>query len=181
MRFWGDAIMIKIFKWWWAWDYEKIEDWLEEMESKGLRLVETRVKGLYFYFERCQPMKARYCIDYQSKLTPDYVTLVKDDGWELYQIGMGWYILRKQYDEERPDLYTDFESLIAKNKALLAIVLAILVMECVTFGNLIWSTYKDSSKVMLPALCIGGSVMLAFFSFVITSLVMTITKFRKNQ
>ncbi|EPR12181.1 DUF2812 domain-containing protein [Ruminiclostridium papyrosolvens] len=173
--------MIKIFKWWWAWEYERIENWLEEMESNGLRLVETRVKGLYFYFERCQPIKARYCIDYQSKLTPDYVTLVRDDGWELYQIGMGWYILRKQYEDERPELYTDFESLIARNKALLAIVVVASIMECVSFGNLIWNTYNDSSKAMLPVLCIFGSLILAFFSFIITNVVMQITKFRKKQ
>lgn len=173
--------MIKIFKWWWAWEYEKIENWLEEMESNGLRLVGTRLKGLFFHFERSQPANARYCIDYQSKLTPDYVTLIKDDGWELYQIGMGWYILRKQYEDDRPDLYTDFESLIARNKALLAIVVFASVMECISFGNLIWDTYKDSSKTMLPALCIFGSLILALFSFVITNLVMQITKFRKKQ
>ncbi len=173
--------MIKIFKWWWAWEHEKIENWLEEMESNGHRLVETRIKGLLFYFERCQPTKARYCIDYQSKLTPDYVTLVRDDGWELYQIGMGWYILRKQYEDERPELYTDFESLIARNKTLLAIVVVATIMECVSFGNLIWDTYNDSNKAMLPVLCIFGSLILAFFSFIITNVVMQITKFRKKH
>lgn len=173
--------MIKIFKWWWAWEYQRIENWLEEMESNGHKLVETRGKGLFFYFERCQPTKARYCIDYQSKLTPDYVTLVRDDGWELYQIGMGWYILRKQYEDERPELYTDFESLIARNKTLLAIVLIATLMEFVAFGNLIWNAYHDNSTSELAAVCIFGSVILALFSFIITNIVMQITKFRKEQ
>ncbi len=173
--------MVKIFKWWWAWEYERIESWLEEMESNGLRLVDTRVKGLYFYFERCQPVKARYCIDYQNKLTPDYVTLIRDDGWELYQIGMGWYILRKQYEDERPELYTDFESLIARNKAMLAIVVVATLMEFVSFGNLIWDTYNDNSKAMLAGVCISGSLILALFAFIITNVVMQITKFRKKQ
>ncbi|MHB8062468.1 MAG: DUF2812 domain-containing protein, partial [Ruminiclostridium sp.] len=103
--------MIKVFKWWWAWEYEKIETWLEEMEAGGLRLVQTSFKGQYFHLEKCAPTKARYCIDFQAKLTPDYMSIINDDGWKLYQVGMGWYILRKEYQEERPNLYTDFEAL----------------------------------------------------------------------
>ncbi|ACL75533.1 DUF2812 domain-containing protein [Ruminiclostridium cellulolyticum] len=173
--------MIKIFKWWWAWEYERIENWLEEMEASGLHLVKTRIKGLYFYFERCKPTKARYCVDYQSKLTSEYITLIRDDGWELYQIGMGWYILRKQYEDERPELYTDFESLIARNKALLTILLVATVLEVVSFGNMIWDIYNDSTKSMLPVVCIMGSLILAFFSFIITNVIMQITKFRRKQ
>ena len=54
-RFWGVIVMIKQFKWWWAWDYEKIEKWLEDMEAGGLRLVDVTIDGTYFHFEKCKP------------------------------------------------------------------------------------------------------------------------------
>ncbi|HEX2924674.1 MAG TPA: DUF2812 domain-containing protein [Ruminiclostridium sp.] len=173
--------MIKVFKWWWAWEYETIEDWLESMEAGGLRLIDTSFKGLYFSFERCKPGNARYCIDYQSKLTPDYVSLVKDDGWELFQVGMGWYILRKEYGDERPSLYTDFESLVARNKSLLTVVAVCLLIEIISFSNLIWDTYMSKSTAMLANVCIWGSAVLAFFTFAITNLALQISKFRRKK
>ncbi len=173
--------MIRIFKWWWAWNYEEIENWLEQMEAGGLRLVETRFDGVVFCFEKCSPSKARYCIDYQSKLTPDYMTIINDDGWKLYQIGFGWYILRKQYESERPDLYTDFEGLIARNRSLLTIFLILLLFEIVCVGNMIYNTYKDPSNGNLALTSILGSAVAALFTFTITNLVLQIKKFGKKE
>lgn len=179
--FWGVRLMISVFKWWWAWDSDKIEDWLERMEAGGLRLVETRFIGLYFCFERCNPTKARYCIDFQSKLTPDYITIINDDGWKLYQVKMGWYILRKEYQEERPDLYTDYQGLITRNKFLLTLMIVGLLIEILCFGNIIWNTYKFPSNNHIAQISILGSLVLAFFSFGITSLAMQIRNFSKKD
>jgi len=173
--------MIKIFKWWWAWDYEMIEEWLERIESGGLRLIETRATGVYFCFEKCIPTKARYCIDYQTKLTPDYMTIINDDGWKLYQVGAGWYILRKEYQEERPNLYTDFEGLIARNKSLLTLMVALLFIEFLAISSMIWDTYRFPNSSKLAVTCIFGSLIIAFFAFVITNLALQINKFRKKE
>lgn len=173
--------MIKIFKWWWAWDYEMIEEWLERMEVGGLRLIETRATGVYFCFEKCIPTKARYCIDYQTKLTPDYMTIINDDGWKLYQVGAGWYILRKEYQEERPNLYTDFEGLIARNKSLLTLMVALLFIEFLAIGSMIWDTYRFPNSSKLAITCIFGSLIIAFFAFGITNLALQINKFRKKE
>jgi len=173
--------MIKVFKWWWAWEYEKIEDWLEKMEAGGLRLVETSFRGVYFHLEKCTPTKARYCIDFQTKLTPDYMSIINDDGWKLYQIGMGWYILRKEYQEERPNLYTGFEGLIARNKFLLKLMCIATAIELLCFSNIIWDIYKFPSNSLIAATCIFGAFIIAFFTFSITSLAMQISKFSKRD
>lgn len=172
--------MIKIFKWWWAWKFEEVEDWLERMEASGLRLVGTRLQ-VFFNFEKCIPTKARYCIDYQTKLTPEYLTIISDDGWKLYQVGMGWYILRKEYQEERPELYTDFEALIARNKTLLAIILICLAMEFVFLGSMIWSIVRYPSEGLIAETCILGALVLSLFTFAITNLAMQISKFSKRK
>ncbi len=173
--------MIRVFKWWWAWNHEEIENWLEKMEAGGLRLVETHCKGVVFYFEKCKPTKARYCIDFQNKLTPDYLTIVNDDGWQLYQIGMGWYILRKEYDEERPEFYTDFEGLITRNKSLLNIALILAIIEVFCIANLVFNAYMNPSTGWIAYTAIFGSAVTALFVFIITNLVLQIRKFKEKK
>ncbi len=173
--------MVRICKVWWAWNYEEIENWLEKMEANGLRLVETHIKGMIFYFEKCQPSKARYCIDYQTKLTPDYLSIINDDGWKLYQIGMGWYILRKEYQQDRPDLYTDFEALIARDKLLLLITLILLVFELVSLGSLVYSTWKEPVIGWIAYTSIFGAVAISLFVFIITNLALQIRKFTDKK
>lgn len=172
--------MISEFKWWWAWDYENIENWLESMEAAGLQLVNTRLDGVLFYFEKCKPAKARYCIDYQNKLTPEYINIITDDGWKLYKIGFGWYILRKKYDGERPDLYTDFEGLVTRNKSLLMFMGVISVVELMFIANLVWKAYRYPSSGNYATAGIIGAFIIAFFAFIITNLSMQIKKFRKR-
>ncbi len=179
--FWGGRVMIKVFKWWWAWNFEEIEDWLERMEAGGLRLVETRFDGVYFCFEKCVSTKARYCIDYQAKLTPEYMTIINDDGWKLYQIGFGWYILRKEYQDEKPNLYVDLEGLIARNKSLLTLMIGGLLIEFIGFGSMIWGLLNSPDNGRLAYTCILGAFILAFFAFVITNLAIQIRKFSKKD
>lgn len=173
--------MVRVFKWWWAWKYEEIENWLESMESGGLRLVGTRFKGLLFYFENCTPTKARYCVDYQNKLTPEYMTIINDAGWKLYQIGMGWYMLRKEYDDERPELYTDFDALIGRNKKLLSIMIGGLLIEFICIGRLIYSAIKYPSNEIIAQTGLLGAFVLAFFTFSITNLALQISKFKNKN
>jgi hypothetical protein len=173
--------MVRIFKWWWAWNCEEIENWLENMENSGLRLVKTKFKGLFFYFENCTPTKTRYCIDYQSKLTPEYITIINDAGWKIDQIGMGWYILRKQYEDERPELYTDFDALIARNKKLLSIMIVGLLIEFICIGRLIFSAIEFPSNDIIAQIGILAAFVLAFFTFSITSLALQIHKFKNKN
>ncbi len=173
--------MVRIYKMWWAWNYEEIENWLEKMEAGGLRLVETRINGVIFYFEKCKPSNARYCIDYQTKLTPDYLSIINDDGWNLYQVGMGWYILRKEYQQDRPELYTDFEALIARNKATLFVILILLMFELLVLGSLVYNTWKEPFVGWIAYTCIFGAVIVSLFAFVITNLALQIKRFTDKR
>jgi hypothetical protein len=170
--------MIKQFKWWWAWDYEKIEKWLEQMEAGGLRLVDVTIDGICFHFEKSKPAKARYCIDYQTKLTPEYISLINDDGWQLFKIGFGWYLLRKLYDEERPDFYNDFEGLIARDRYMLILILALGIPSIVFMG---FAIIQDVGKVLNLVLLIEFFVITAFYTFTATNLYLQIQKFKNNK
>lgn len=110
---------MKVFKWWWAWEYESIEMWLEDMAAKGLKLVRTSCGGVLFHFAQGKRTNTRYCIDYRPNITQDYLGIMKDDGWELKSVGPGWYICIKDYQgEDRPDLFNDYNDIIERNKRL---------------------------------------------------------------
>lgn len=109
----------KVFKWWPAWKPEKMEAWLEEMEANGWRLVQVKWSATRFYFEKGEPRKVRYCLDYQTEKDASYARLFQDSGWEMtYTNGM-WYIWKMPYSAERPEIYSDLDSLIERNKRLM--------------------------------------------------------------
>jgi hypothetical protein len=106
----------QVIKWWSSWNLEKIEKWLEQMESEGWQLTNISWKSLRFHFERGEPRKIRYGVDYQNKQDPNYVQLFEEAGWESVYSDSGWYIWRMPYTATRPEIYSDLDSLIAHNK-----------------------------------------------------------------
>ena len=68
-----------------AWTYEpdKIEKWLETMESKGFNLYRLSRLGNTFYFVKGTPRRMKYSIDYQNKAQGQYFAINKEAGWKL--------------------------------------------------------------------------------------------------
>lgn len=112
-----------VTKWWWPWDLEGMEKWLEEMEAKGWFLLRVNSIASRFHFQESIPRRVRYCVDYQFKIKfgSEYMKLFEDAGWELVYLASGWYIWRKEYEGERPEIYTDVDSLMRRNRRLIAI------------------------------------------------------------
>lgn len=111
---------------WSGWNPDKVENWLEEMELKGWNLCQVGMLGMRFKFKKGESAKVRYCVDYQSSIVDDqYYNLFKDDGWELTWEEAGWYIWKRRYNEDRPSIYTDTNSLIQRNNRLAIVLLPI--------------------------------------------------------
>ena len=173
--------MIKVTKWWWAWEHEKIEKWLEEMENSGLRLVDIAWDGIRFSFEKAKPRKTKFCVDYQTKLTPQYIALVRDDGWDIYKVGFGWYILRKEYEDEEPIFYNDFEPLIQRNKTI-AKVLLFAGLPCLVY----WIVYtlfliEYEEFYFIPLACIFMALLLAYYAYLLVMLYLQNNKFKNKN
>jgi len=117
----------KVFKWWWGWNPEKIEKWLEEQELNGWNLEKTDDFGIRFWFRKGQSQKMAYRIDFQPKIREEYRQLFSDAGWQLVKrTNGGWYFWRQPYDEVKPEIFTDPESLIDRNRRLLPLLLPVL-------------------------------------------------------
>ena len=123
-----------VWHWWWGWNPEKIEDWLEEIELEGWNLFQVDFNHIRFKFEKGESRKMRYCVDYQEDVDENYFELFKEYGWELADDGiLPWYIWRKSYENERPSIYTDTISLIERNNRQLWIVGILIVMDTIVF------------------------------------------------
>jgi len=118
-----------VFKLWFGWHVGRIEDYLEEMALKGWRLEKVGCSQLVFRFVKGEPRKVRYCVDFRPKADMEYKRLLADDGWELTDESVGWLLWAKEYEGERPQIYTDRESLIERNKRLIYILIFALVMQ----------------------------------------------------
>lgn len=123
-----------VWRWWWGWHPEKIENWLEEMEQDGWHLAKVDVNYLRFKFEKGESRKISYCVDYQLNVQENYFQLFKEDDWELVDDkNVPWFIWRKPYQDERPHIYTDTKSLIERNNRQMWTVGILLPVEIFIF------------------------------------------------
>lgn len=105
----------KAFKWWWGWQAAKIEGWLEEMEAQGWNLQRVWANGLGYQFIEGESRRVRYCFDYQEQPDDNYQAIFEDAGWKQAWSYNGWFLWAQEYQSERPEVFTQVESLIERN------------------------------------------------------------------
>jgi hypothetical protein len=169
---------IKIRKWWWAWNYEKIEAWLEEMALKGYMVSRVTGSGEIFYFYKTDPKKTRFCVDYQPELKSDYIQLLSEDGWSYIKIPGNWILCWKEYDDARPELFNDYDSIIERNNKLMA-VMAGLFVPLVLLPNLALNRFKLG--VFNIPITIIYCLIFMFYIFAVSSLSSTNTALKKKK
>lgn len=103
-------------------DYEA---WLEEMAKQGWNLDRIRQRdSLRMTFYKTQPRQYRYVFDLNAFPKADYKAAYQQFGWEFMGQMASCFIWRKEYTGERPESFTDQDSLIRRNKRVFNAVLA---------------------------------------------------------
>lgn len=88
------------------------EAWMEGMEAQGWHLNKIgQWSSIRMVFQRSEPHKYRYVYDMQPFPKKDYLETYKQFGWELVGQMASAFIWRKEYTSERPEAFTDTESL----------------------------------------------------------------------
>ena len=132
-----------VWYWWWGWNPTHMENMLERMEASGWKLFQVDFYGLRFKFRRDQEETVRYSVDYQPKTDEDYLSIFDEDGWQMKWSGAGgWYLWRKTYTTERPEIFTDSSSLIERNNRLIKLLKPLFYMLIVFFMMLLVSDEK---------------------------------------
>ena len=99
-----------VYKWFWVWDFEKEERWLNEMAMEGWALV--AVGWCRYTFERCEP--GAYTIRLEMH-EPDagYIAFVEEAGAEYIGRVTQWLFFRMSAETGSFDLFSDIDSRIA--------------------------------------------------------------------
>ena len=128
-----------IRKWFWVWEFDKEEQWLNEMAAKGLALVSV---GFCRYdFEDCIPGEYQVRLELlenhlQHEESRKYIQFIESTGAEQVGNYFRWVYFRKRTADGPFDLYSDLESRIRHLKRIIALVLPISGANlCIGFSN----------------------------------------------
>ena len=110
------------FRWFWAWQDDREEEWLGSMSRDGWHLSEFGFPGVYS-FRRGEPKNYIYRLDFQTSRMKDreaYLQLFRDAGWEHMGSMSAWeYFRTEARPGEEPEIFTDPESKIQKYQRVL--------------------------------------------------------------
>ena len=113
-----------IKKWFWVWDFEKEEQWLNTMALSGWVLDD--VSFCAYHFVACEP--GEYSVRLEMRGTDDdYISFMEETGAEYIGRMVQWIYFRKKAEHGPFDLFSDLDSRISHldriGKMLLAITL----------------------------------------------------------
>jgi len=160
-----------IHKWFWPWDFDKEEAWLNEMVSKGLCMISYG--WCRYEFEKCEP--GEYSIRLQmlenSHNHPEseqYLEFIESTGAEHIGSWWKWIYLRKKRSDGEFEIFSDFESKIKHLTLIMGLLLFIGLFNIfIGFMNLFMMINLESPgnsigflNVILGVICIFGYIRL---------------------
>ena len=99
-----------ITKWFWVWDFEKEERWLNEMAMQGWALCGV---GFSTYtFERCEPGEYTVRLEMHQR-DEAYMDFMNETGAEFVGRLFAWVYFRKRAEDGSFDLFSDLDSRVA--------------------------------------------------------------------
>lgn len=139
-----------VHKGFFVWNYDKEEQWLNEMSAKGLALVSA---GFFRYeFEDCKPDEyiVRLELLKHSKSHPEsenYIDFVESTGAEYVGAFNRWVYFRKKSEDGSFELYSDNGSKIRQIKLIIRTILLISLLNVfIGFDNVFMAISLESPK-----------------------------------
>ena len=116
----------RIVKWYWVWDYEKEETWLNAMAQEGWAL--QRVGFCTYYFEKTEP--GEYVVRLECrKRDEEYVSFLSDMGAEYIGRVVMWVYFRRKSEMGEFELNSDLDSRIEQLSNINRILLPIGILN----------------------------------------------------
>ena len=117
-----------MYKWFWIWNFDKEERWLNEMAEKGLAL--TSVGYCRYTFEPCEPGEYTVRLELLDNLptnaqSEQYIRFVESTGAEHIDSLFRWIYFRKKSSLGAFDLYSDFDCRIRHLNRILVLIAGI--------------------------------------------------------
>jgi hypothetical protein len=163
-------------RWFWAWQDEKEEAWLEAMAREGWHLREVGV--LRYTFERGAPQEWVYRLDFRtSRETPEYIAFVEGAGWEYIGKMSSWLYFRAPVSADAPaELYTDAEGKISKYQRIIGILV---IFSPAYWVVLVSRIDRFSGWVAVPIALLFAAVA-GLYAFVMFKLISRINQLKRT-
>ena len=99
------------------------ENWLERMAAEGWHINGMRQwSSIVMTFRRGEPKKYRFVYDPQVSPRKEYIATYEQFGWDYLGRMASAHIWRMEYEGERPEAFSDHESLLRRNRRTIAAV-----------------------------------------------------------
>ena len=99
------------------------ENWLERMAEEGWYIDHFRQwSSVIMTLRRGEPKKYRFVYDPQVSPRKEYISTYEQFGWEYLGRMASAHMWRMEYNGERPQAFSDQESLVKRNKRTIAAV-----------------------------------------------------------
>lgn len=123
-----------IRKWFWIWDFDKEEKWLNEMAARGLALC--AVGYCRYEFEECRPGEYGVRLELLKNKpshpeSEQYIRFIEDTGAEQVGSYLSWVYFRKKTAEGAFDLHSDLDSRIRHLTGIQNLVLALALINLI--------------------------------------------------
>ena len=152
------------FRWFWAWQDDREEEWLGRMSREGWHLSKFGYPGFYF-FRKGEPKIFAYRLDFQTSRMKDrdaYLQLFQDAGWEHLGNMSAWEYFRKEANPgEAPEIFTDPVSKIQKYQRVLRF-LVIFFPIIVIINSVLWKNLPEGGVFGAVMMCITLGILLLY-------------------
>jgi len=99
------------------------ENWLENMAANGWHIERVRQwSSIIMIFIKGEPKKCRFVYDVHPIVAKDYISTYEQFGWENLGRMASVNIWRMEYKDDRPEAFTDKDSIASRNNRTIAAV-----------------------------------------------------------
>ena len=110
------------------------ENWLEKLALQGWNIDRIgQWSSIYLVLEKTAPKKYRYVYDIQPNPKKGYRETYEQFGWECIGVMASCYLWRKEYSGERPQAFSDAQSIEERNKRDMRAVAVSLALFSIAF------------------------------------------------
>ena len=133
------------------------EAWMEKLAYDGWNIDKIDMFSvLRFTFHKAEPKQYRYVFDmkFNTYKHKDYRKTYEQFGWEFVgRFNANTFLWRREYTAERPESFTDRESLIQRNKRVRnamigAFVLSLAAILALITGIVLCAVYDKMNKIL---------------------------------
>lgn len=157
------------YKWFWAWEFEKEEQWLNQQAAKGQCLLS--VAFCRYEFAPCQPGEYNIRLELLDELpshtdSQHYIAFVEDTGAEHIGSVTRWVYFRKKTQDGPFALFSDYSSRIKHFNRILLLLGIVGGLNLYIGLNNLWLYFAMQNAINLMGLlnlCLGTIVLLGFY------------------